>query len=106
MPYEHDNELVDAIHQTCGGYPLPEILAALVTVTVENAHASAVEEQFHGLETNPPGGWEEARSRDALFDELLNKIMYRLFVGDDNRTPPSNGGGLPITRSARLRRVA
>ena len=127
MPYEHDNELVDAIHQVCGDYQLPEIFAALVTVTVDNihltehagfreklevayikalAHASAVEEQFHGLETNPPDGWEEARSRDALFDELLNKIMYRLFVGDDNRTPPSNGGGLPITRSARLRRVA
>ena len=38
MPYEHDNELVDAIHQVCGDYQLPEIFAALVTVTVDNIH--------------------------------------------------------------------
>ena len=112
--------------------PLPGLLPLLplVTVTVDNihltehagfrekleaayikalAHASAVEEQFHGPEIDPPESAEEAehdRSRNALFDELLNKIMYRLFVGDDNRTPPSNGGGRPVTRSRRLKRAA
>jgi hypothetical protein len=127
MPYEHDNELVEAIHQVCSGYDLPEIFAALVTVTVDNihftesaqfreklegaymealAHVSAVEKQFHGPESDPPDGWEEARSHQALFDELLTKIMYRLFVGDDNRTPPNSGDNLPIARSPRLKRAA
>jgi hypothetical protein len=70
MPYEHDNELVEAIHEACSGYELPDILAALVTVTVDNIHltehatfrakleaayikalayVSAVEEQFQGM---------------------------------------------------------
>jgi hypothetical protein len=73
-------------------------------------HASAVEEQFHGSETNPPESPDESGdaigARDALFNELLNKIMYRLFVGDDNRTPPNSSGGVHITRSPRLKRVA
>ncbi len=35
MPYEHDNELVDATPQACGDYQLPEIFAALVVTGAE-----------------------------------------------------------------------
>jgi DNA-binding XRE family transcriptional regulator len=100
MPYEHDNEHVDAIHQACGDRELPDVLAALVTVVVDAIHhiehdtvraeieaafikclqyVSAVENQFHGesvIDTD--------REFDALHAELLRRVRYRLFVGDEN----------------------
>src|SRR4051794_34068165 len=102
MPYEHNNELVDAIHQACDGYELPDVLAALVTVVVDHIHhiehetvraemeaafikslqyVSAVEDQFHG---EPWNSRENSDDFDASYAKLLRKVTYRLFVGVEN----------------------
>jgi len=64
---------VDNIHLTEDARFRKKLEAAYIKAL---AHASAVEEQFHGSEIDPPESAEQFhddRSRNALFDELLNK---------------------------------
>jgi transcriptional regulator with XRE-family HTH domain len=109
MPYEYDNPLANTIHGVLGEHELPEMIAALLKVTVDVIHHTEGREFREKLEaayikalTYVSAVEEQAQASTHLFEdadetekehleELFGRIMYRLFIGGDNREPMRPG---------------
>ena len=52
MPYEYNNPLAEALHGVLGGHDLPDMLAALLKVTIDVIHHTEGREFREKIETS------------------------------------------------------